>query len=491
MSKPIPPAPQGNASFVPVPGRWVAMAVLLIASFMNLIDVTIVNVALPSLQQAFAATTSQIEWVVAAYILFFALCLLPAGRMGDIIGRREMFIGGVTVFTIGSALCGFAPSIETLVGARIVQAVGAAMMTPQTLAIVPVLFAPHERGSAFALVGLSSGLAAVAGPILGGVLIGADIWGLGWRPIFLVNLPVGVFAVLAALKYVPRVKGDAGMKNDFVGMAIAGMALLLVVFPLIEGRQVGWPWWCFAMMIAALPVAWAFIRWQFAQGRRGAAQLVPVSLLQNRNFMLGTGLAAVLFAGVPSFFLVLAVYLQGGYGLSPLQSGLTTVPFSAGVFVASLAAGPLGPRWQRERITLGALMLMGSMLWLRFVVGGTTDAVVWSQFAGPLLMGGIGLGTSISPMFQTVLANVSGRDTGSASGALQSFQQVGAALGVAIVGEVFFSSLLRAGTDHLAYAGALRMAVLCTAASFGCIAGLVWLLPKPAAMVHRPVVAVE
>ena len=341
------------------------MAVLLIAGFMNLIDVTIVNVALPSMQQAFSATSSQIQWVVAAYILAFALGLLPAGRLGDIIGRREMFIAGVAVFTLGSALCGLAPSIETLVLARVVQAAGGAMMTPQTLAIVPALFAPHERG---------------------------------------------------------------------------------------------------------------------------AAQLVPVALLGNRNFMIGTGLAAVLFSGVPSFFLVLAIYLQSGFGLSPLQSGMTTLPFSVGVLIASVVAGLLGPRWQRQRITLGALLLMTAMLWLRVVVGATFDTVDWVAFAAPLLIGGLGLGTAISPMFQTVLSNVSGGDTGSASGALQSVQQVGAALGVAIIGEVFFSSLMGSGgavAPHLAYAAALRIAVLCAAASFGSIALLVWLLPKPVAASYR------
>lgn len=468
-----------GGEFPVMPGRWIAMAVLLIAGFMNLIDVTIVNVALPSLQAAFSATSSQIEWVVAAYILVFAVCLLPAGRLGDILGQREMFIAGVAVFTFGSALCGLAPSMGMLVLARVVQAVGGAMMTPQTLAIVPVLFAPKERGAAFALVGLSAGLAAVTGPIAGGLLIGADIWGLGWRPIFLVNLPVGLFAVLAALRYLPKLTPQAGLKADFAGMAIAAVALFLLVFPLIEGRQFGWPLWCFAMMVAAAPAVWIFLRWQYRQAARGGAQLIPVGLLANRSFMIGTGLAAVLFAGVPSFFLVLAVYLQSGFGLSPLQSGLTTVPFSVGVLLASIIAGPLGPRVQRARITLGALLLSGAMLWLRVVVAGTADAVSWWAFAGPLLMGGLGLGTAISPMFQTVLANVRGAETGSASGALQSMQQVGAALGVAVVGEVFFSALMRAGGDHLAFDGALRMAILCTAASFGAIAALVWLLPAP------------
>ena len=252
-----------------VPGRWIAFGVLLGAGFMNLLDLTIVNVALPSLQVAFSATTSQIEWVVAAYILVFALGLLPAGRLGDIYGRRALFIAGVVVFTVGSALCGFATSIETLVAARVVQAVGSAMMTPQTLAFVPALFAPREQGVAFALGGLSAGLASVVGPLLGGVLIGADIWGLGWRPIFLVNLPFGALAIVMALKYVPKLKPQPNMGNDFVGIALAGMALLMVVFPLIEGRALGWPVWCFGLMAAALPMAALFVGWQHSRRQRG------------------------------------------------------------------------------------------------------------------------------------------------------------------------------------------------------------------------------
>ncbi len=245
----------------PLPGRWIAMAALLVAGFMNLVDVTIVNVAIPSMQDAFAATDSQIEWVVAAYILTFALCLLPSGRLGDVIGRRRMFLLGVTVFTIGSALCGLAPSIGTLVGARVVQGIGGAMMTPQTLALVPALFPPRERGAVFALFGLSAGLAAVTGPLLGGFLIGADLGGLDWRPIFLVNIPVGVIAVLGALRFVPPIPGAAELRIDWLGVVLAGLGLMLVLFPLIEGRQLGWPIWCFAMMAAALPVLGAFLWW--------------------------------------------------------------------------------------------------------------------------------------------------------------------------------------------------------------------------------------
>ena len=463
-----------------VPGRWIAFGVLLGAGFMNLLDLTIVNVALPSLQTAFNASTSQIEWVVAAYILVFALGLLPAGRLGDIYGRRALFISGVVVFTIGSALCGFATSIETLVAARVVQAIGSALMTPQTLAFVPALFAPREQGVAFALGGLSAGLASVVGPLLGGLLIGADIWGLGWRPIFLVNLPFGVLAIVMALKYVPKLKPQPNMGNDFVGIALAGIALLMVVFPLIEGRQLGWPVWCFVLMAAALPMAAVFVGWQYRQAAKGAAQLVPVTLFANRQFLIGTGLAALLFSGIPSFFLVLAIFLQSGFGLTPLHSGLTTIPFSVGVLVASVIASKLGLRWQRERITVGALCLMTGMIIVRFVVAGTEDAVVWAWFAPPLFLAGVGLGSTISPLFQMVLSSVAGRDAGSASGALQSFQQVGGALGVAVMGQIFFSILMTGGDmPHAVYSDALRTALIYNICAFAVISVAVWMLPKP------------
>ena len=318
------------------------------------------------------------------------------------------------------------------------------------------------------------------GPLLGGVLIGADIWGSGWRPIFLVNLPFGVLAIVMALKYVPKLKPQPNMGNDFVGIALAGIALLMVVFPLIEGRALGWPLWCFGLMAAALPMAALFVGWQHRQAAKGAAQLLPVTLLANRQFLIGTGLAALLFSGIPSFFLVLAIYLQSGFGLLPLQSGLTTVPFSVGVLVASVIASKLGLRWQRERITVGALCLMTGMIVARLVVGQTTDAVVWAWFAPPLFLAGVGLGSTISPLFQMVLSSVAGRDAGSASGALQSFQQVGGALGVAIMGQIFFATLMKGGAaPHALYSDALRSALIYNIAAFAVIALAVWLLPKP------------
>ncbi|WP_102110266.1 MFS transporter [Oceaniglobus roseus] len=483
------PAPGGPAKAAegerPAPrARWIAMAVLLTASFMNLIDVTIVNVALPSMKASLNASPSQIEWVVAIYILVFALCLLPGGRYGDIYGRRNVFMAGVVVFTLGSALCGLAPSIGVLVASRAVQAVGGAMMVPQTLALVPALFPPEERGAAFATFGLSAGLASVSGPLLGGVLIGADLWGLDWRPIFLVNVPVGVLAILLALRFLPKVSRRPDQKNDVVGIVVAGLALLFVVFPLIEGRQLGWPLWCFAMIAAALPMAALFVRWQKRQAARGGAQLLSAGLLANRNYLVGVLLTAILFSGMPSFFLIMALFLQDGFGLTPLQSGLTTVPFSVGVLMASLVAGRLGNRVLRARITTGASMMSLGMIWLWFLVYGIGEEVVSLRFLPPLLMAGFGLGTAISPLFNTVLASVSGENSGAASGALQAFQQVGGAMGVAIVGQIFFSRLVGSGpegsaTSHDAYAGAFLAGVSYPAFAFGLLAAMVWLLPRP------------
>lgn len=419
--------------------RWAAMITLLAASFMNLMDVTIVNVALPSLQHAFGASDSQIAWVAAAYILVFGLGLLPFGRLGDIAGKRRLFVIGLVVFTTASALCGAAWSIESLIAARVVQALGGAMMAPQTLAMVPSLMPVKSRPAAYALFGLTAGLASVAGPVLGGLLIGADVLGMGWRTIFFINLPIGALAVLAAYRFVPELRGTGGQRNDIVGIAIAGAALFMLIFPLLEGRQVGWPGWAKGMLIGAIPVTIAFVLWLRRQERVKGPQLIPLSLLRNRAYAIGSVMTTILFSTVPGFFLVLAMLLQTGYGLSALQSGLTSVPFSLGVLVSSAISGKLGARWPRRRIALGTLVLGVAIAGLRLHVAGQPESIVWAAFAPWLFAAGVGFGTAIAPMFQTVLSRVEPRDLGSGSGALQALQQVGGAFGVAIIAGVFFA----------------------------------------------------
>lgn len=454
--------------------RWAAFLTILIAQFMNLIDVTIVNVALPSLQSGLGATESQIEWVVAGYILVFALGLLPMGRYGDIVGRKRLFVYGVAAFTGASVLCGVAPTIEFLVAALLIQGAAGAVMMPQVMAIAQNLFPPRARGGAFALFGLTAGLASVSGPILGGALINADLWGLGWRPIFLINLPIGLLALIAALRLIPDLPGDRSLRNDWGGIAFIAAAMLALIFPLVEGRALGWPWWCFALMIASVPLFIGFVLWEARQDRRGQAQVMPISLLKAWNFALGGAMSMIYFSAMPALFLVLAMFLQQGFGLDPLSSGMTTVPFPLGILFGSILSGKLGARWQKQRILVGLTMLFVAMYWLRQEVLSVDTAVDSWAFALPLLLGGLGTATSIAPLFQTILAGVPVAQAGAGSGALQAIQQAGGALGIAVVSQVFFTSLggaLAAGTpSNAAFVDAMSTAMLYNLSAYVAVA---------------------
>ena len=465
------------------PRRWLGFAILLVATFMNLIDVTVINVALPSMQQNLGASASQIEWVVAAYVLAFALGLLPFGRLGDIVGRKRMFLIGVSLFTLGSFICGVAPSIELLIGARVLQGLAASAMTPQVLAITQVSFPPKEKGLMFSLFGLSASLAAVCGPILGGALIAGNFFGLDWRPIFLINIPFGILAVVAGAAVVTKVPPHPGLKNDYPGIGLFGLAMVLLVYPLIEGRTYGWPVWAFGMMVASVVFMAAFYLWERDRHARNLTQLLPLELLQNRNFLLGMLITTIFSSGIPALFLVVAIFLQTGFGLTPLQSGFTTVPFSLGVMAASLLGGRLGNRWLRQRVATGALLLVVGMVYLRLIVGQVTNGIDGLALLPPLLISGMGLGTTFGSLFQSILAGVPHKDAGSASGALQAFQQAGGALGVALVGEIFFTWLDHgqawgATSKNQVFVNAATHAIIYQIVAFALVAALVLLL-KP------------
>lgn len=462
-----------GADAPPDPRRWPALFVLLIANFMNLIDVTIVNVALPSMRDGLGATDSQIEWVIAAYILAFALGLLPFGRLGDIVGRTHLFLWGVAGFTLASALCGLAPNIEFLIVARVIQGLAGAMMTPQVLAIATVTFPPHERSQAFSLFGLSAGLASVCGPILGGVLISANLFGLDWQPIFLVNIPIGIAAVVAGWFLIPRLPGHAGMRNDYVGIGLFGLGILAVVFPIVEGRAYGWPAWAFGMMAAGAVLLVLFVLWTRSRAAAGQPQLLNFDLITNRQFMFGALVVTIFASGIPGMFMVISLLLQGGFDFTPLHSGLTNTPFSVGVLIASVIAGRFGARFLRGRLAVAGAMLAFGIGWLHFYIAGVTDSIDQWAFLLPLLIAGIGLGLGFSSLFQLVLANVPPRDAGAGSGALQAFQQVGGALGVAIIGEIFFSNLgssfAAGGTPHAAFSSASALALWYVVGSFALV----------------------
>ena len=431
------PIGTGDSGFNP----WLATVLLLLGNFMNLIDVSIVNVALPSIQADLHATAAQIEWVSAAYVLAFAAGLLPFGRFGDKFGRKRLFLWGIGLFTLASALCGFAQTMPMLIWSRALQGIGGAMMVPQVMAILHVMFPPEQKARAFALAGVVASLGAVTGPLLGGALITGDIAGLDWRPIFLVNLPVGIFVIGAGRRWIPAMSSDRRMRIDWPGIALFSLAVLLVVLPVIEGALLGWPWWCVAMLAAALPTAALFVWRQVRLARQGRAQLLPVALMRNGGFLSGVAMVMLHFSAIPGMFLVLAIYLQTGFGLDPMQSGLATAPFPLGIMLGSYVTGRFGIRWLSLRMAVGVSIMLAGMIFLRHVAGHPPQVFTPATLIAPLALCGFGMGLTISPLFQSVLQSVPGHDAGAGSGAMQAFQQVGAATGIAVVSSLFFVRL--------------------------------------------------
>jgi EmrB/QacA subfamily drug resistance transporter len=423
------------------PRRWLALGVVLIAVFMQLMDISIVNVAIPSIQRDLDASYSQVQWVLAGYQLAFAVVLITGGRLGDIYGRKRLFLIGVSGFTIASALCGFAQSPVMLVGSRLFQGAMGALMFPQALAVTQVEFPQRERGAAFGITGAVIGLATISGPLLGGLLIAGNLFGLDWRPIFLVNLPLGVLAVVAAAVLLRESRAEGALRLDPAGVAIVSVALLMLIYPLVEGRDLGWPAWTFLLMAASVPVFALFALYERAKTRRDNSPLVVLSLFRERAFVSGLLLNVVFFSGVAAFFLTFSLFLQIGLGFTALHSGLTTVPFSFGTAIASAVSVRLAPRLGRAILSLGCLLLVAGMLAVMATVSRYGEGIHSWQFLPALVVCGLGLGCTIPPLLNVILAGISGRNAGSASGVLSTTQQVGGALGVAIIGVIFFGLL--------------------------------------------------
>ncbi|HEY2636185.1 MAG TPA: MFS transporter, partial [Solirubrobacteraceae bacterium] len=315
------------------------LPVLFIGIFMIILDVFIVMVAAPSLRSDLGASETEVQWVVAAYLVAYAMTLITAGRLGDIVGRRRMLRCGFALFTLASGLCALAPSPTALIAARVVQGLGSAAMWPQVLSIVQVEYTPEERPRAFALQGLVQGLAAVTGQIVGGALISLNLLGLGWRWVFLVNLPVGLAALVLAGRVVPESRSPESHRLDLAGVGVATAALALLLLPIVQGHELGWPWWTFALIAASAPVTLLFVGWERRVERRGGSPLVHLALFAQRGFRVGIVAAVVQFT-VPSFFLFLGIYLQQGAGLTPIEAGLVFTPLA----VAFVAGSMLGPR---------------------------------------------------------------------------------------------------------------------------------------------------
>lgn len=451
-------APQGAAVAEPAPyrWRWAALFVILAAEVMDLLDAVVTNIAGPSMRADLGGGAGVIQWLGAAYTLSMAVGLITGGRLGDIHGRKRMFVIGAIGFTAGSALCALAQSPEMLISARVVQGLFGSVMLPQGLGMIKEMFPPRETQTAFGMFGPVMGLSAVGGPILAGWLVDADFLGTGWRMIFLINLPLGLAAVLGALRYLPRGRSQNPPRLDIPGMLLVSLAALLIIFPLVQGREYDWPLWSFAMMGASVVVFLLFARYEARRSRAGGDPLVVPGLFRKRGFAGGMVVGLVFFSGMTGFTLVLNLYTQLGLGYSALKAGLVMVPWSVGM-IGGFGVAQAVQRFGRRVLHGGALLMALGVLGIRITLGvAGADVGPW-QLTPALLVTGLGMGLLMAPFFDIVLAGVESHETGSAAGTMTAMQQLGGAFGVALLGTVFLGLLgggVRDAADH--DAGALR-----------------------------------
>jgi EmrB/QacA subfamily drug resistance transporter len=456
------PAPAGgeSADYRPDPRRWKALAVCLVAGFMTLLDVSIVNVALPSIKIGLHGSQSDLQWVVSGYALTFGLVLVPAGRFGDARGRRNVFILGVLVFALASAGCGVAPGPMILIIARLIQGLAAGLLIPQVSGLIQQLFRGAERGRAFGLLGATIGVSTAVGPLLGGVLIAVAGEREGWRYVFYVNVPVGALAILLAYRLIPvRRRENRRRENlDPIGVLLLGIAVVLLLVPLAEEQEWHGPWkWL--LLVGSLATFVGFVRWERRYGRRKDS-LVNLSLFRKRSYGLGLLIGLIYLAGFTATFFVFTLFLQNGLHYSPLEAGVAVTPFALGSAVSAALAGRVVTRFGRPLVALGlALVALG--------VGGAVIAVylvpgrgVGFATAAPLLIAGFGSGMVISPNLTLTLSEVPVAEAGSAGGVLQTLQRIGSAIGIATVGSLFFATVANTHSDyHTAFERAVLVSV--------------------------------
>lgn len=421
----------GQDADAPDPRRWRILAVSLLVGFMALLDVTIVNVAVPSMQEGLDTSASTVQWVVSGYALTFGLLLVTGGRLGDAYGRRRLMLVGLVAFVVASALVGLAPSVELVIAARLLQGAAAGLLTPQNSGLIQSLFRGEERGRAFGLFGFVVSVSAAIGPVLGGLIITLGGTEDGWRWIFWVNVPVGLVALVLVARLVPAEAADSDdPRLDLVGAALLGLAVLCVIFPLVsvEGGGLGW-----LVLLAAAPVvAWGFVRWERRVVRRDGQPLLDVGLLQRtEGYAEGILVGTTYFTGFTAMVLVLSVHLQSGLGLGPLAAGATLCGFAVGSAVSSPLAGRVVERVGRTLTVAGLVVVVLAVATLAVVLPGlSADRVPW-VVVPVLLVGGLGAGAVISPNITLTLDHVPPRMGGAAGGALQTGQRIGSALGSA------------------------------------------------------------
>ena len=425
--------------------RWRFLGVLLAGVFMAILDVFIVNVAAPDIEASLHTDAGTLQLIVASYTLAYAMLLITGARLGDDHGHKRFYLIGVAVFTTASVACGVAPTATLLIAARVAQGIGAGLLVPQVISIIQIRFVGAERTRALGIYGLVLGLASVAGQIVGGLLLLWDPLDLGWRAVFLVNVPIGIVTLVLGARLIPESRAAEPRAIDPLGIGLLSVGVLALVYPLVEGREAGWAPWVWLMMAAGVAILAVFIAVERSFSRKGRAALLDVEMFESRDFCWGLASIFFLQCCAASMFLVLTVYLQDGRGYTPIQSGLTYVPLGLAFALAALFVRRLSPRLQSTITPLGMLGLAAADGLLALMVSRTgTWSILW---AAPLLvlLGG-GQGAAYTSIVTLVLARVRPHHVASASGLLVTTVQLGNLIGVATLGSLFFA--VRDESDH-------------------------------------------
>ncbi|WP_445256749.1 MFS transporter [Nocardioides aurantiacus] len=493
----VPPTPDAtDATDAPdrLPRRaWAGLAVLLTAMILNILDSTIVNVAAPTIAGELSMTPSALEWVAAAYTLALAVGIMAGARLGDVVGRRRMLVLGLVGFAATSLLCSVAWDGPSLVVARALQGLSAAVMVPQTFGLIRDLFPPRHLGKAFAAFGPVIGLSTVLGPVVAGLLLEADLFGSSWRSLFWLNLPLCAVALLAAGRVLPEgAPRRHGLRLDWGGTLLLGTASFLLVFPLVDGRALGWPAWIVGVLVASLPVLGLFVVHQRRRSRAGRTTLVEASVLGKRSYVSGVAFTQFFFGSVVGISLTLGLFLQLGLGFGPMRASLYLAALAVGAFVGSGVGAWAASAVGRPILHLGLTLMMTGcgVLWLSLHALVASDPVGVARLAPGLFVFGLGMGMIFVPLFSIIMGEIDDREVGSASGLLESVQQLGASLGVAVLGTLFFQrfALEEAGPVAAVRAGrhlqALEVTLLATVGFLAVAWCLGWLLPRRARAEH-------
>ena len=445
------------------PRRWRALGVCLVVGFMTLLDVSIVNVALPSISRGLGASSADLSWVVSGYALTFGLVLVPAGRIGDARGRRTVFMAGLAAFTLASAACGLAPTPMLLVIARLVQGAAAGFLTPQVTGLIQLLFRGPERGRAFGLFGVVVGISTAIGPLLGGLLIAAGGETSGWRWIFFVNVPIGIVALVGAYRLIPARPNETKQPLtwrtfDPVGVVLLGVAVVSLMLPLVQEQQWHGSGKWLLLLVAAVFAA-AFWLWERYLTRTGRDPLVDLSLFRIRSYSSGCLIGMLYFGGFTTIFFTFTLLLQEGEHYSALEAGLATTPFAVGSAIAARVGGNLVGRLGRRLVVIGLMMVTVGLLVAILAVDLDSGRSVAFSTALPLLFAGFGSGLVISPNQTVTLSEVPVTRAGIAGAVQQTGQRIGTAAGIALVGAVFFARLSATGSESRAFIDATAITI--------------------------------